>query len=534
MEETGIAPNRRSRGIVGDSSALALGTVLSRTSGFGRVLLIPAIFGATSVGDVFLAANALPLTVFAMIGGQALGSILVPVLVRAFEKDPARAEAIGRSALTMITIALGSVVALGLVFNSTIASGLTLGIQDQGDASAIARILLLFMVPQLVLYGYIAFFVAYQQARGKFFLPAVAPTVENLTLIVVMIAVAIFFGDVHQTTATDTVVLLALGAGSTIALVFHLVIQAIGAAKAGARLGFGPLRPPSELAAQRGQLTASLGWTLSFGLRIIALIIASGWVGAGGIQAFQIGFLLQNLPMALIGYPIAAAILPRLAELPAFSAEIANVYSNVRDLVGWVFVPIGIGLIVLSAPIGDALSIGRFSSANGPELIAASISGLALSAASEAVYEIARQTTLAHGRTDAFTRSIWIRGAISAIGIVAAPMLLDGPRLLLALGLVVSASDLAALYTIDRPLRRLANRRRSATWALAKPVAAALIAAVVCLLVGSWLSVSAPIARLAVLGPCYLVVYLATVAAATDRGSQVKESWSSVQRILSS
>ena len=48
------------RQVAGDSAVLAVGTAVSRATGLVRMLVIPAVFGATAIGDMFLAVNALP------------------------------------------------------------------------------------------------------------------------------------------------------------------------------------------------------------------------------------------------------------------------------------------------------------------------------------------------------------------------------------------------------------------------------------------------------------------------------------------
>lgn len=510
--------------VAGDSAKLAVGTVLSRVSGLARVLIVPAVFGATALGDMFLAVNSLPQVIFATVGGQALVSLLVPVLVRALHKDPARANLLGVRAMSIVAATMGALVLIGVIFHRSIASALTLGIDDSSGAAAIARTLLLLMLPQIVLYGAVAVFVALQHARGKFLLPSVAPIVENIAMVAAVVVIWRVFDDVHEATSTDTKVLVALGLGSTLAVLLHAIVQAVGAARAGAAVRLVPPRREPELTALRDQVRSSFAWTAIFGLRIIALTIAAGWAGSGAIQALQIGYILQNLPMALIGYPVAAALLPRLSRRSGGSSAIAHGYSAARNLVAWILVPIAVGMVLLSEPLGATLAVGRFSQGGGAKLVAAVVAGLAVAAVAEAAYEIARQATLAFGDIRGFTVSVWVRAAISAVGIVLAPAVFDGAGLLLVLGLVVSMSDVAALVVIDRPLRRLAESGKSFVAIAVRALLASVPAGAACLGAGWLLDGSAPIVRLIAMGSAFVVFYLGGAWMLSERGAAARSA----------
>lgn len=520
-----MTTSQSSKTFAGDSASLAIGTALSRGTGFARMLIIPAIFGATAIGDMFLAVNSIPQTLFATFGGQALSSILVPVIVRALSSDPRRADLLGRTSLSVVGIVLTLMGIVGMALHRPIAAALASGFEASADATDIAALLLLLMIPQIVLYGVISVLIALQHARGRFLLPSIAPTIENVGLIVAVVVVWRTFDDVHLATSANTRLLVSLGFGSTIALLLHVIVQIFGAVRAGASVK--PARPRSEpeLTALRGQVRSNLAWTLLFGPRLFGLIIAAGWAGAGGIQAIQIGYLVQNLPTALVGYPVAAAILPRLSRRSEGSTSITSGYSEARDLVLWLLVPMAAGMIFLSGPLGRTLAVGRFAEDDGAVLISAALIGLAIAAASEATYEVARQATLAFGDITGFKRSIWIRGLICLIGLPLMPMIFDDTALLLSLGAVVSLSDLAALITIDRPLRLVADSSRSGAQTAVRAIGASLVAGLVALATASALEGLRAIMQLGVSTAVFGLTYLAAAWLLSNRGRMVRTTF---------
>ncbi len=498
--------------------------MVSRVSGVARILVVPAVFGASAIGDMFLAVNALPQTFFAIFGGQALSSLLVPMLVRAFENNPAHAELLARRSLGIVIALLAMVTAVGLALHRPLASALASGIESSTNgAGDIAALLLLLILPQVVLYGCIAVFVAVQHSRGRFLLPSIAPIVENIGLVVAVVIIAQSFTDVHLAGAGDTSVLVALGIGSTCALLAHLAVQALGVATTGSSVL--PLRPhrEPEINDLSGPAKSSLAWTVFLGPRFIGLAIAAGWAGAGGIQSIQIGLLVQNLPMALVGYPIAAALLPRLAKNAEGSVAIAERYASARNLAIWLLLPLGAGMLFLAGPLGDTLAVGRFADDGGGRLVTMSIAGLAAAAICEALYEVARQATLAYGDLRGFRASIVARAGLSLTGIPLAVVIFDGPELLLALGLVVSISDFAGLALIDAPLRRATTSASIVRTNVVRAMAAAAIAGCAGLAVAKLAADVVPVVRLMLSGTTLLVMYTSAAWLLTRRGADLKE-----------
>ncbi|MEM7092949.1 MAG: lipid II flippase MurJ [Actinomycetota bacterium] len=521
------------RGLARDSAAVSVGTSLSRITGLVRILVISGIFGATVLGDMFLAVNALPQTVFATFGGHALSSMLVPVFVRTFARNPDRARYLGRSTLTVVIIVLGTVSVLGMALYRPIAAALASGIENAegGGAADIAAVLVLVMAPQIVLYGVVSVLVGLQHARGHFFLPSIAPTIENVALVGGLVVLAQVFDDIHLTESDDTNVLVALALASTLALLLHVIVQAWGALRAGVSIGLTRPALEPEVRELGGPLRDSLAWTLLYGARLIGLIIAAGYAGVGAIQAIEIAYLAANLPTALIGFPVAAAIMPRLSRRRSGSRSIAADYGRARDLVVVVLIPMGAAYLFLSGPVSEVFAVGRFGTGDGPALLRAALAGLGISALSEAVYEVARQASLAHGDLRGFRRSIWVRGVVSAGGMASALVLFEGPRLLFCLGLAVSIGDVVALVAIDTPLRRLARSAGSLVRSVARAVAATAVAGVASLIVAALLDDTNAYLRLISAGLVYAIVLLGALLAIDGRDRAFRNSFDTLQQI---
>ncbi len=459
-QPTAQAPSSGS--MIGDSATIAAAVILSRITGLLRIVVAASVLGATVLGDLFVAVNVLPLTLYDVLAGSAISSVLVPPLVRLLGgPGPERARRLAGVALGTVGAVMALVAAVAVVGRSLVAGALTAGVDRAiaGDARAVAGLLLLLIIPQLVVYAGIGVLVAVQHANRRFLLPSVAPVVENLGLLITIAVAWRRYGSGIEVDAAPTGLILTLAIGSGLSVLAHAVVQLVGAVRA-----IGPLRPriaprDPELRALVEPTRASFGWSSMVAARQFALVVAAAWAGAGGVQALEMAMLVYFIPVAVVGRPIASAALPRLAGWSNDPARLLAAYRSSLRLAAWLAVPAGLAMVALARPLAETIGQGRFDTPRAVELLGYALAGLGLGALGEALFEVARQTVMAVGTDGAATRrrglvaSTWLRFAVAAVGIPTAVVTVDGPQLLLVLGLVVSFGDLAALALVHRSLR---------------------------------------------------------------------------------
>ncbi|HEX2417881.1 MAG TPA: lipid II flippase MurJ, partial [Micromonosporaceae bacterium] len=88
------------RSVARNSAIMALGSIVSRLTGFLRVAVLGAVISAGVVGDTYITANTVPSMVYELLLGGILTSVLVPLLVRARENDPDQGQAFMQRLLT--------------------------------------------------------------------------------------------------------------------------------------------------------------------------------------------------------------------------------------------------------------------------------------------------------------------------------------------------------------------------------------------------------------------------------------------------
>src|SRR3954451_3371089 len=100
------AQGQPTEGLGRSTRTMAIGTIVSRGTGFVRNAAIAAVLGVEGVGAMFNVANTTPNIVYELLLGGILTSVLVPVLVRAAKEDADGGEAYAQRLLSLVVIVL--------------------------------------------------------------------------------------------------------------------------------------------------------------------------------------------------------------------------------------------------------------------------------------------------------------------------------------------------------------------------------------------------------------------------------------------
>ncbi len=217
------------------SGSMAVATLISRITGFGWKLVMAHIVGLGVVNDSFNVANNLPNSIFELLLGGVLTSIVVPVLVRAEKSDPDGGEAYVQRLLTLSTVVL----TVGTALSVIAAPLLTWIFVEQSDGSnpALVTAFAYLLLPQIFFYGVSALLGAILQSKQIFGPPVWAPVVNNVVILITLGVYSLLpespsFNPVHMTDAH----VLTLGVGVTFGVVAQAVIQVPALRKTGLRL----------------------------------------------------------------------------------------------------------------------------------------------------------------------------------------------------------------------------------------------------------------------------------------------------------
>jgi putative peptidoglycan lipid II flippase len=352
---------------------MAVGTLVSRGTGFLRTLVLTYAIGVSFLGNAYNNANTLPNTVYYLMLGGIFTSVVVPLLVRAVRRDPDHGEAYAQRMFT-----LGALALLVVTVVATLAAGPLIDLYAptihgppgslHGAEHHLMVVWAYFFIPQIFFYGMSSLIGAVLNTRGRFAAPMWTPVINNLVVIVVcgLYIVTVGAGKDPQNISATGVQL--LGIGTTLGVVAQTVALFPSLRGAGFRwrptLGFKP-GEVSEMGRMASWMTVYVvsQWA---GNLVVQIVANAAEPGLNGYSAYSIGWQLFQLPYAIIGISIITALLPRMSEHAS-----ARRYSLVRDdfsigvrLASVIVVPAAIYLGLLGGPLAEFL-IGWFHS-TGP------------------------------------------------------------------------------------------------------------------------------------------------------------------------
>jgi putative peptidoglycan lipid II flippase len=306
------------RGRVGhDALVVTACTMLSRVTGFARVLVAAAVLGNGVLGDTYHAANLVPNLLFELVAAGSLQAVLVPAFVAADREGGD--EGLGRAVAAVAGVGaagLAAIAVIGMALSPVIAWVLTAAEPDPQvatDKRSLVTAMLVVFLPQIVFYGIGMVSTAALAARRRFVAAALAPAVNNVVVISCYLAYRATRPGELAALDLDALQFALLAGGTTAAVIAFTAVPAIVLTRSGVRW-----RPRWELThpAVRG-LRSSFGWaTLSVVGTLLptAAAVLLGFGATGGVAVFAMTFAFFVLPHALVAVPIATAIAPRVAD----------------------------------------------------------------------------------------------------------------------------------------------------------------------------------------------------------------------------
>jgi putative peptidoglycan lipid II flippase len=339
---------------------MALATLVSRLTGFARIVLLATILGA-ALSSAFSVAYQLPNLIAALVLEATFTAIFVPVLARAERDDPDNGTAFVRRLVTLATTLLVLTTTLS-VASAPMLVGLMLGSAPEVNrdlTTAFAYLLL----PQVLFYGLSSVFMAILNTRNVFGPPAWAPVCNNLVALATLGLYLVVPGElsvdpVHMGNAK----LLVLGIGMTLGTVTQVLVLLVAIRKE--RISLRPLWGIDDRLKQFGAMAAAM--VLYVVISQIGLIvgnrIASG-AAASGPAIYNYTWLVLMLPFGMIGVTVLTVVMPRLSRNAAAndtSAVLADLSLATR-LTMVTLIPIVAIMIVGGPAIGSALfAYGNF------------------------------------------------------------------------------------------------------------------------------------------------------------------------------
>ncbi|WP_425436891.1 lipid II flippase MurJ [Mycobacterium palustre] len=435
---------------------MAFATLVSRLTGFARIVVLAAILGA-ALSSAFSVANQLPNLVAALVLEATFTAIFVPVLARAEQGDPDGGAAFVRRLVTLTTAMLLVVTALS-VLAAPLLVRLMLGRAPQVNeplTTAFAYLLL----PQVLAYGLTSVFMAILNTRNVFGPTAWAPVVNNLVALATLGVYLAVPGELSvDPVKMGNAKLLVLGIGTTLGVFAQTAVLLIALHRQ--HVSLRPLWGIDQRLKRFGTMAGAMVlYVLISQLGLVVGNQIASTAAASGPAIYNYTWLVLQLPFGMIGVTVLTVVMPRLSRNAAANdtAAVLGDLSLATRLTLITLIPIVAFMTVGGPAIGSALfAYGNFGGVDAGYLGAS----IALSAFTLIPYGLVLlQLRVFYAREQPWTPIVIILviTAVKIVGSVLAPHLTGDPKLVagllgLANGIGFVAGAVVGYYLLRRAL----------------------------------------------------------------------------------
>ena len=305
---------------------MAVATLVSRITGFIRIVLLAAILGA-ALSSSFTVANQLPNLVAALVLEATFTAIFVPVLARAERDDPDGGTAFVRRLVTLATLLLLVATVLS-VTAAPLLVRLMLGSDPQVNRSLTTAFAYL-LLPQVIFYGLSSVFMAILNTRNVFGPPAWAPVINNIVAIVTLGVYLLVPGELSvNPVEMGNAKLLVLGIGTTLGVFAQTAVLLVAIRKE--RISLRPLWGfDDRLRRFGGMASAMVLYVLVSQVGLIVGNQIASAAAASGPAIYNYTWLVLMLPFGMIGVTVLTVVMPRLSrnaaanDTPAVLADLS-------------------------------------------------------------------------------------------------------------------------------------------------------------------------------------------------------------------
>ncbi len=352
--------------------------VVSRVLGLLREMVISHQFGTGGDLDAYLAAFRLPDILFQIVAGGALASAFIPTFTTLLARQDDRGAWRLASAIINLVLILTSAFAIlaALLAPWLVSTIIAPGFDAPRQALTVDLMRLMLVTP--VIFGVSGVIMGILNAQLHFLLPALAPILYNLGIILGAVILAPDMG------------VMGLAVGVVAGSLGHLLIQIPGLVRYGLRytpaLG---LHDPSVREVGRLMLPRMVGLAAVQINFLVNTILASGLI-AGSLAAINYAWLLMLLPQGVFAQSIATAAFPTFSTQAAKGqvAEMRSTLSATLRAILYLALPAAVGLIVLRKPLVQLIFQRGAFTETSTEMVAWALAFFALGLPAHAVVEV--------------------------------------------------------------------------------------------------------------------------------------------------
>lgn len=352
VDQTQALEKTESRKFLLSNLLVGGGTLLSRVTGFGRILALAYAIGLGGLSDVYNTANTTPNIIYELMLGGILSATLLPSFVRSLKHNDHKAIS---AVLSITTILLAALTIIMIIAAPLIMQVYSVTREDNPqEFTDVGTHFVRVFMPQIFFYGLVAMATALLNAQHKFALPAYTPILNNMIVISILVALPHLFGHgvTIEMAAQNSLIVTYLGCGTTAGIMLSALSLVPSMMRSGVKLEFLPDWKHPEV---QNVLRLS-GWTLGYVIaNQVALYVVSllALAEEGWMTAYQTAFAFFVLPHGLLAMTIITTFMPKIAHdaasahLPAMSDKMVQGLKILMVMM----IPASIGYMLIATPL---------------------------------------------------------------------------------------------------------------------------------------------------------------------------------------
>jgi putative peptidoglycan lipid II flippase len=328
-----------------NTAIFAIATGLSRIAGLGREIVAASYFGTSGPASAFTIASQIPNLMANLFAQAALSAAFVPVFTELLQQGRKReAFKLASTLFWIILIALGALTAVGILLAGTIMplfTGSTFNNYLNQLTAGLAQVLF----PVVLLLGLTGLLVGILQSYDEFTIPALAPAVWNIVIIVLLVVLHPRFSAGHKIYAY------------AVAWLAATVVQFLLVASALRRIDF-RLQFSIDWRDPRVRTVFTLMLPVTIGLGIVNLdqllnSVFGALVSPEAPRAIDNAFRIYMLPQGVFSVAVATVLFPTLSRQAALR-DVAGMRRAVgigMRQINLLLIPAAAVMMVLATPI---------------------------------------------------------------------------------------------------------------------------------------------------------------------------------------
>ena len=307
--ETAV-PNNRSL-VMKAAGLVGVAVLISRLVGLVREIVIRANLGITTVpAEAYEIASRFPETIFLIIAGGAIGSAFIPTFAIYFEQDDSEGGwRLFSNVINLLTVVVTAVSLLSILFAPQLVIWLAEAkVAANPDLLPLTVRLMRIMLISPIIFGASGVIMGALNARQHFLLPALAPTIYNVGIIV---------GGLLWPGSRPEDAAFGFALGTVVGAAGHFLVQLPGLKQKEARYtAVLDLRDSGMRQVMRLMSPRVLGLSFSEINKFLIILLTDPMV-TGSLPALNTAFRLIIMPQGIIGQALGIAAFPTLSSLAA-------------------------------------------------------------------------------------------------------------------------------------------------------------------------------------------------------------------------